>query len=211
MRVALPCDHGGFGLKEDIAAGAPADTTSSIRRQDLVTTGRLSDFVIPLAEAWRRGRWSAGWRFAAAASGRGLRQQGAGRPRLHDRRSFSAAGVEDDHMNVLCLADACGTRGRVGPRRRPPRGGIQQPSATCALGRSASFEARAASSSSLPGGLDRRRFQCRRESTGSCPWASRTCSRRRRRYRRRSFVGYLRPAALAVPRPAPSAFRADLR
>jgi ribose 5-phosphate isomerase B len=53
MRVGIACDHGGFGLKEDMAARlrAGGHDVVDFGAKTLVTTDDYPDFVIPLAKA----------------------------------------------------------------------------------------------------------------------------------------------------------------
>jgi ribose 5-phosphate isomerase B len=107
MRVGIATDHGGFALKEELAA--------RIRRagHEVVDFGahRLDagddypDFVVPLARAVAAGKVDRG--VAVCGSGVGAsvcanKVPGVRAALVHDH--FSAKqGVEDDHMNVLCM------------------------------------------------------------------------------------------------------------
>ena len=107
MRVGICTDHGGFGLKEDLAA--------HLREagHEIVDFGAYSldpgddypDFVIPLARAVAEGKVERG--VAVCGSGVGAsvcanKIPGVRAALVHDH--FSAwQGVEDDHMNVICM------------------------------------------------------------------------------------------------------------
>ena len=107
MRLGIAADHGGFELKERLAA--------QLREagHELVDFGALKldsaddypDFVIPLARAVAGGKVERG--LAVCGSGVGAavcanKVKGVRACLIEDH--FSAKqGVEDDHMNVLCL------------------------------------------------------------------------------------------------------------
>jgi ribose 5-phosphate isomerase B len=107
MRIAIATDHGGFALKENLVA--------HLRKagHELVDVGAYSmdsgddypDFVIPLARAVASGDVERG--VAVCGSGVGAavcanKIAGVRAGLIHDH--FSARqGVEDDHMNVICM------------------------------------------------------------------------------------------------------------
>src|SRR5262245_25484062 len=107
MHLGIATDHGGFHLKEDLRARLRA------AGHDVVDFGATAlnpdddypDFVIPLAQAVAAGTLQRG--IAVCGSGVGAsicanKVPGVHAALIHDH--FSAAqGVEDDHMNVLCL------------------------------------------------------------------------------------------------------------
>ena len=107
MRIEIAADHGGFGLKDDlherlIAAGHQvvdfgADTLNS--------ADDYPDFIIPLARAVAAGRVQRG--VAVCGSGVGASICANKVPGVHAaliNDHFSARqGVEDDHMNIICL------------------------------------------------------------------------------------------------------------
>jgi ribose 5-phosphate isomerase B len=107
MRVGIATDHGGFHLKEDLLArlrGAGYDVTdfgaTVLNRND-----DYPDYVIPLAQAVAAGTLERG--IAVCGSGVGAsicanKVPGSHAALINDH--FSAAqGVEDDHMNVICV------------------------------------------------------------------------------------------------------------
>ena len=107
MRVGIATDHGGFRLKEEL--------TERLRRAgyDVIDFGACAenpgddypDYVIPLADALNAGLVERG--VAICGSGVGVsvcanKIPGIRAALIHD--SFSARqGVEDDHMNILCM------------------------------------------------------------------------------------------------------------
>jgi ribose 5-phosphate isomerase B len=107
MRIGIATDHGGFGLKEDlqdrlVAAGHEVVDFGA----DALNPGDdYPDFVTPLARAVASGRVERG--IAVCGSGVGAtvcanKIPGARACLITDH--FSARqGVEDDHMNIICL------------------------------------------------------------------------------------------------------------
>lgn len=107
MRIGIATDHGGFGLKEDlqerlIAAGHEVIDFGA----DTLNSGDdYPDFVVPLARAVAAGRVERG--VACCGSGVGAsicanKVRGTHACLITDH--FSARqGVEDDHMNIICL------------------------------------------------------------------------------------------------------------
>lgn len=107
MRVGIATDHGGFGLKEELVGRIRA------AGHDIVDFGAYMlnpdddypDFVVPLAEAVVAGKVDRG--VAVCGSGVGAsvcanKVRGVRACLIHDH--FSAKqGVEDDHMNILCM------------------------------------------------------------------------------------------------------------
>jgi len=107
MRVGIAADHGGFDLKEDLLGrlrGLGHEVVDFGARR-LTPDDDYPDFVIPLARAVADGTVERG--IAVCGSGVGAsvcanKVPGARAALIHDH--FSAGqGVEDDHMNVLCL------------------------------------------------------------------------------------------------------------
>src|SRR5215467_719070 len=107
MRIGMAADHGGFGLKEDlrgrlIAAGHEVVDFGANR---LEQGDDYPDFVIPLGRAVASGAVERG--IAVCGSGVGAsvcanKVPGVRAALINDH--FSAhQGVEDDHMNILCL------------------------------------------------------------------------------------------------------------
>ncbi len=107
MRVGIAADHGGFGLKEDIVARLRAGGHDIVDfgAKNLITTDDYPDFVIPLASAVAAGTVERGVAICGSGVGAAVcanKVPGVRACMIEDH--FSARqGVEDDHMNVLCL------------------------------------------------------------------------------------------------------------
>ena len=107
MHLGIATDHGGFGLKEDLLARLRA------AGHDVVDFGadRLNpdddypDFVIPLARAVAAGTVERGVAICGSGVGASVcanKIPGVRAGLIHDH--FSAGqGVEDDHMNIICI------------------------------------------------------------------------------------------------------------
>ena len=107
MRVGIATDHGGYGLKEELV------TQLQKAGHEVIDFGAYMlspgddypDFVVPLAKAVVSGQVERG--VAVCGSGVGAaacanKIPGARAGLIHDH--FSARqGVEDDHMNILCM------------------------------------------------------------------------------------------------------------
>lgn len=107
MRVGLATDHGGFGLKEVLL------TQLRVAGHEVVDVGAYTlnpdddypDFVVPLAQAVAAGQVDRG--VAVCGSGVGAsvcsnKVPGVRAALISDH--FSARqGVEDDHLNLLCI------------------------------------------------------------------------------------------------------------
>ena len=107
MRVGIATDHGGFGLKEEILARlrAAGHEVVDFGAHSLAAEDDYPDFVVPLARAVAAGTVDRG--VAICGSGVGAvvcanKVPGVRAGLIQDH--FSARqGVEDDHMNVLCV------------------------------------------------------------------------------------------------------------
>jgi ribose 5-phosphate isomerase B len=107
MHLGIATDHGGFRLKEDLLARlrAAGHDVVDFGASALNPDDDYPDFVIPLAEAVAAGTLERG--IAVCGSGVGAsicanKVPGAHAALINDH--FSAAqGVEDDHMNVICI------------------------------------------------------------------------------------------------------------
>jgi len=107
MRVGIATDHGGFGLKEDLLARLRA------AGHDIVDFGANAlnpdddypDFVIPLAQAVAAGTVERGVAVCGSGVGAAIcanKVPGIRASLINDH--FSAwQGVEDDHMNIICI------------------------------------------------------------------------------------------------------------
>ena len=108
MGVGIATDHGGFGLKEELMVQlrTAEDTKSSISAAFTMNgSDDYPDFIVPLAHAVVAGKVERG--IAVCGSGVGAsvcanKIVGVRAALVHDH--FSAKqGVEDDHMNILCM------------------------------------------------------------------------------------------------------------
>jgi ribose 5-phosphate isomerase B len=107
MRVGIATDHGGFALKEDLVARlrAAGHEVIDFGAHSLEPGDDYPDFVIPLARAVSAGKVERG--VAVCGSGVGAsvcanKIPGVRAGLIGDH--FSARqGVEDDHMNIICM------------------------------------------------------------------------------------------------------------
>ena len=107
MRIGIATDHGGFGLKEEIVRrirGAGHEVVD-FGAYALTPDDDYPDFVLPLAQAVADGRVERG--IAVCGSGVGAavcanKVKGVRACLIHDHFS-TKQGVEDDHMNILCM------------------------------------------------------------------------------------------------------------
>jgi ribose 5-phosphate isomerase B len=107
MHLGIATDHGGFHLKEELLKRlrAAGHQVVDFGAYALSPDDDYPDFVIPLAQAVAAGTLERG--IAVCGSGVGAsicanKVHGAHAGLIEDH--FSAAqGVEDDHMNILCL------------------------------------------------------------------------------------------------------------
>ncbi len=107
MRVGIATDHDGFGLKEELVSRirAAGHEVVDFGAHNLTPDDDYPDFVVPLAQAVVAGKVDRG--VAVCGSGVGAsvcanKVKGVRAALIHDH--FSARqGVEDDHMNILCM------------------------------------------------------------------------------------------------------------
>ena len=107
MRVGIATDHGGFGLKQELV------THLREAGHEVVDFGANSmspgddypDFVVPLAHAVAAGKVERGVAICGSGVGASVcanKIAGVRAGLIHDH--FSAKqGVEDDHMNIICM------------------------------------------------------------------------------------------------------------
>ncbi|MFO1475577.1 MAG: RpiB/LacA/LacB family sugar-phosphate isomerase [Verrucomicrobiota bacterium] len=107
MRIGIATDHGGFALKEEIVSrlrNAGHDVVDFGAHQ-LAPDDDYPDFVLPLAQAVGEGSVERGIAICGSGVGAAVCANAVPGVRaclIHDH--FSAKqGVEDDHMNVLCM------------------------------------------------------------------------------------------------------------
>jgi ribose 5-phosphate isomerase B len=107
MRVGIATDHGGFSLKADLVAQlrAAGHDVVDFGADTLSPDDDYPDFVVPLAEAVAAGMVERGVAVCGSGVGASIcanKIPGVRAALIHDH--FSAGqGVEDDHMNIICL------------------------------------------------------------------------------------------------------------
>jgi ribose 5-phosphate isomerase B len=107
MRVGIATDHGGFGLKEELAGRIrqAGHEVLDFGAHSLDSGDDYPDFVLPLARAVASGKVDRGVAICGSGVGASVcanKVPGIRAALVHDH--FSARqGVEDDHMNVLCM------------------------------------------------------------------------------------------------------------
>jgi ribose 5-phosphate isomerase B len=107
MRIGIATDHGGFNLKEELVkqlreAGHEVVDFGAHR---LNQGDDYPDYVVPLAEAVAAQKVDRGVAICGSGVGASVcanKIRGVRAALIHDH--FSAKqGVEDDHMNILCM------------------------------------------------------------------------------------------------------------
>jgi ribose 5-phosphate isomerase B len=107
MRIGIATDHGGFGLKEELVkqlreAGHEVVDFGAHR---LNQGDDYPDYLVPLAEAVAAQKIDRGVAICGSGVGASVcanKIPGVRAALIHDH--FSAMqGVEDDHMNILCM------------------------------------------------------------------------------------------------------------
>ncbi len=107
MRIGIATDHGGFGLKEELVAQlrAAEHEVVDFGAHTLSPDDDYPDFVVPLARAMVAREVDRGLAICGSGVGASVcanKVEGARACLIHDH--FSARqGVEDDHMNILCM------------------------------------------------------------------------------------------------------------
>jgi ribose 5-phosphate isomerase B len=107
MRVGIATDHGGFVLKEELIGYLRAAGHEVVDYGAVAPTPRddYPDFVIPLAQAVAGGKVERGVAICGSGVGASVcanKVPGVRAGLIHDH--FSAKqGVEDDHMNIICM------------------------------------------------------------------------------------------------------------
>ena len=107
MRVGIATDHGGYGLKEELVAQLKnaGHEVIDFGAYKLSPGDDYPDFVVPLAKAVVSGQVEHGVAICGSGVGAAIcanKVPGASACLIHDH--FSARqGVEDDHMNILCM------------------------------------------------------------------------------------------------------------
>jgi len=107
MRVGIATDHGGFGLKEELVAHLRTAGHEVVEygAATLTPGDDYPDFVIPLAQAVAGEKVERGIAICGSGVGASVcanKIPGMRAGLIHDH--FSARqGVEDDHMNIICM------------------------------------------------------------------------------------------------------------
>ena len=107
MHLGIATDHGGFRLKQYLLARLHADGHNVVDfgASALNPDDDYPDFVIPLAQAVAGGTLDRGIAICGSGVGASIcanKVPGTHAALINDH--FSAAqGVEDDHMNVICI------------------------------------------------------------------------------------------------------------
>ena len=106
-RVGLATDHGGFGLKEELLGRLESAGYEVVDfgAHDLANGDDYPDYVVPLAKAVASGELERGIAICGSGVGASVcanKIHGIRAALIHDH--FSAKqGVEDDHLNILCM------------------------------------------------------------------------------------------------------------
>jgi ribose 5-phosphate isomerase B len=107
MRVGIATDHGGFALKEALVAQlrAAGHEVVDFGAHGANPDDDYPDFVVPLADAVVAGRVDRGVAICGSGVGASVcanKIPGIRAALIHDHLS-ARQGVEDDHMNILCM------------------------------------------------------------------------------------------------------------
>jgi ribose 5-phosphate isomerase B len=107
MRVGIATDHGGFDLKEELLKQLreAGHEVVDFGAYDLNEGDDYPDYVLPLAQAVAAKKVERGLAICGSGVGASVcanKVRGVRAALIHDH--FSARqGVEDDHMNILCM------------------------------------------------------------------------------------------------------------
>lgn len=107
MKVGIAADHGGLGLKEELAARLrdAGHEVVDFGAREPKSDDDYPDYVTPLARAVASGQVLRGIAICGSGVGASVcanKIPGARASLIHDH--FSARqGVEDDHVNILCM------------------------------------------------------------------------------------------------------------
>ncbi|HMF24668.1 MAG TPA: RpiB/LacA/LacB family sugar-phosphate isomerase [Pseudolabrys sp.] len=107
MKLGIAADHGGFALKEELIGKlrAGGHEVTDFGAHSLTPGDDYPDFVVPLADAVVASKVERGIAICGSGVGAAVcanKVNGIRAALIHDH--FSARqGVEDDHMNVLCM------------------------------------------------------------------------------------------------------------
>jgi ribose 5-phosphate isomerase B len=107
MRIGIATDHGGFELKEDLLVRLKkaGHEVVDFGAHSLEPGDDYPDFIIPLAQSVAAGKVDRGVGVCGSGVGASIAAN-----KIHGARAalildhFSARqGVEDDHMNIICV------------------------------------------------------------------------------------------------------------
>jgi ribose 5-phosphate isomerase B len=107
MRVGVATDHGGFALKEELVKKLhdAGHVVIDFGADHFDAGDDYPDYVVPLAQAVASGEAKRGLAICGSGVGAAVcanKVPGTRAALIHDH--FSARqGVEDDHMNILCM------------------------------------------------------------------------------------------------------------
>ena len=107
MRIGVATDHGGFSLKEQLLSQLreAGHEVVDFGAHHLSKDDDYPDYVLPLAQAVAAGKVNRGVAICGSGVGASVcanKIRGIRAALIHDH--FSARqGVEDDHMNILCM------------------------------------------------------------------------------------------------------------
>jgi ribose 5-phosphate isomerase B len=107
MRIGIATDHGGFSLKEQLLSQLreAGHEVVDFGAHHLSKDDDYPDYVLPLAQAVAVGKVDRGVAICGSGVGASVcanKIRGIRAALIHDH--FSARqGVEDDHMNILCM------------------------------------------------------------------------------------------------------------
>jgi ribose 5-phosphate isomerase B len=107
MRIGIATDHGGFNLKEELVKllSEAGHEVVDFGAHRLNPGDDYPDYVVPLAEAVAAQKVDRGVAICGSGVGASVcanKIRGIRAALIHDH--FSARqGVEDDHMNILCM------------------------------------------------------------------------------------------------------------
>jgi ribose 5-phosphate isomerase B len=107
MRIGIATDHGGFSLKEQLLSQLreAGHEVVDFGAHHMSKDDDYPDYVLPLAQAVAAGKVNRGVAICGSGVGASVcanKIRGIRAALIHDH--FSARqGVEDDHMNILCM------------------------------------------------------------------------------------------------------------
>ncbi|MBU6182363.1 MAG: RpiB/LacA/LacB family sugar-phosphate isomerase [Verrucomicrobia bacterium] len=107
MKIGIATDHGGFALKQELVSRlrAAGHEVRDFGANELNSGDDYPDYVFPLARAVASGELERGIAICGSGVGASVcanQVRGVRACLIHDH--FSAKqGVEDDHMNILCM------------------------------------------------------------------------------------------------------------